>query len=91
MLNPVAAIPFIVTPLVNVIGMYALQSLGIVAKCVGILPFNIPVVITGMLSGGISIAIAEVVFLIIDILIWIPFIKAMDAPRLKAEQEAQVA
>lgn len=41
--------------------------------------------------GGISIAIAEVVFLIIDILIWIPFIKAMDAPRLKAEQEAQVA
>lgn len=90
-LNPVAAIPFIVTPLVNVIGMYALQSLGIVAKCVGILPFNIPVVITGMLSGGISIAIAEVVFLIIDILIWIPFIKAMGATRLKAEQEAQVA
>ena len=90
-MNPVAAIPFIVTPLINVIGMYALQSLGIVAKCIGILPFNIPVVITGMLSGGISIAIAEVVFLIIDILIWIPFIKAMDATKLKAEQEAQAA
>ncbi len=89
--EPVAAIPFIVTPLINVIGMYALQSLGIVAKCIGILPFNIPVVITGMLSGGISIAIAEVVFLIIDILIWIPFIKAMDATKLKAEQEAQAA
>ena len=90
-LNPVAAVPFIVTPLVNVIGMYALQSLGIVAKCIGILPFNIPVVISGMLTGGISIAIAEVVCLFIDILIWIPFIKAMDAAKLKAEQEAQAA
>ena len=90
-LNPAAAIPFIVTPLINIIGMYALQSLGVVAKCIGILPFNIPVVITGMLSGGVSIAIAEVVFLIIDILIWIPFIKAMDVSKLKAEQEAQVA
>lgn len=90
-LNPLAAIPFIVTPIINVVGMYALQSLGIVARCIGILPFNIPVVITGMLSGGVSIAIAEVAFLVIDILVWIPFIKAMDISSLKAEQKANEA
>lgn len=86
--NPVAAIPFVVTPVLNVIVMYALMSSGIVARCAGITPFNIPMVITGFLSGSWTIAATEIVLLIINILIWIPFVKVIDNGHMAEEQAA---
>lgn len=84
-LNPLAAIPFVFCPMINIVAMYFLQSTGIVATCIGMMPFNIPMCVTGMLSGGWTIAVAEVALLIVNVLIWIPFIKTLDRTHLAEE------
>lgn len=89
--NPVMMIPWIVCPAVNMLVAYFLQSTGIVAKCIGVTVFNIPMVFTGIMNGSISIAIMEICLFILDVLICMPFVKVNDTKHLKEEQEAAQA
>lgn len=86
MLNPVMIIPWIICPVVNFILAYTACSIGIVAKYAGVIVFNFPMVATGLLNGSISIALMEVVLFVIDILIFLPFVKILDKRKLEAEK-----
>ncbi|MBR4161989.1 MAG: PTS sugar transporter subunit IIC [Solobacterium sp.] len=88
MLNPIMIIPWIICPVVNFILAYAACSIGIVAKYAGVIVFNFPMVATGLLNGSVSIALMEIVLFVIDVLIFIPFVKALDKKKLENEKEA---
>lgn len=83
--NPVIIIPWIITPLLNFLIAYGLTSIGLVAKCAGVTVFNIPMIFTGLMNGSISIAIMEIGLFILDIILFIPFIKATDKEYIKEE------
>lgn len=86
MLNPVMIIPWIICPVVNFVLAYAACSIGIVAKYAGVIVFNFPMIATGLLNGSFSIALMEVVLFVIDVLIFLPFVKVLDRRKLEAEK-----
>jgi PTS system cellobiose-specific IIC component len=55
-----------------------LTSAGIVARCAGVTVFNVPMIFTGIMNGNISIALMEIGLFIIDILLFMPFIKVLE-------------
>lgn len=76
LLNFKLLFPFILCPLINTIVTYVTMYVGIVSKTNGILvPWTTPPIISGFLSSGISGAILQMVLLIINILVYLPFIK----------------
>ncbi|MEG0367003.1 MAG: PTS transporter subunit EIIC, partial [Coprobacillus sp.] len=85
--NPVLFIPWVITPIVNFILGYFLTSIGLVAKCAGVTVFNIPMVFTGLMNGDVSIALMEIALFVLDILIFLPFIKAIDKKFISQEKE----
>lgn len=87
-LNPIIIIPWVIAPIVNFVLGYFVTSIGLVHKCAGVIVFNFPMVITGLLNGSVTISIMEVVLFVIDILLFAPFIKAIDRKMLKNELEA---
>src|SRR5699024_5043284 len=76
--NPVMMIPWIFVPSINMILGYFAMSSGLVAKCIGVTVFNVPMVFTGLMNGSISIAVMEVVLFLLDCLMFAPFILAQD-------------
>lgn len=86
--NPVFIVPWIIGPLLNFVIAYGLTSLGIVSKCAGVTVFNIPMIFTGLMNGSISIAVMEVFLFVLDIVLFLPFVKAMDKTYTKAEMKA---
>ena len=86
MLNPLMIIPWIICPVVNFVVAYAACSLGIVAKYAGVTVFNFPMIATGLLNGSFSIVILEIILFTLDIIIFLPFIKALDKKKLESEQ-----
>ena len=89
--NPIIAIPWIATPIVNFVLGYIACSSGLVAKYAGVTVFNFPMVATGLLNGSISIALMEVVLFVIDVLIYMPFVRIQDKKNLMAEKAAMDA
>ena len=89
--NPIIAIPWIAAPIVNFVLGYIACSSGLVAKYAGVTVFNFPMVATGLLNGSISIALMEVVLFVIDVLIYMPFVRIQDKKNLMAEKAAMDA
>ena len=58
--NPVMMIPWIVLPSVNLLIAYFLMSTGIVAKCIGVTVFNVPMIFTGIMNGSFTIVLMEI-------------------------------
>ena len=85
--NPVILLPWLLAPVMNIVIGYALTSIGLVAKCAGVTVFNIPMIFTGIMNGNISIAIMEAGLFVLDILLFLPFIKAIDKKYVKDENE----
>lgn len=78
MLNPILAIPFIITPLITgTIGYFAI-SLGFAARSVVMVPWPVPAIINGYLStaGDLGTVFTQIVCIIVSILIYLPFVKA---------------
>lgn len=76
--NPFVLIPWVLGPMVNYVVAYMLTSAGIVARCAGVTVFNVPMIFTGIMNGNISIALMEIGLFIIDILLFMPFIKVLE-------------
>lgn len=75
-LNLKLFIPFVICPVTNTIISYVSMYLGFVKYTNGIqLPWTTPIFISGFLSSGISGSLLQTVLLIIDILIYLPFVK----------------
>ena len=87
-LNPVLIVPFILTPFVNIVTTYLVMAAGIVPVPNGVLiPWTTPAVFSGFLVSGWQGAVWQVVLLVIGVIIYLPFIKTLDAQHL-AEQAA---
>lgn len=87
-LNPFVAVPWIITPMLNFVLGYLACSSGLVAKYAGVTVFNFPMVATGLLNGSVSLAIMEVVLFVIDVLVYMPFIRMQDKKYLADEAAA---
>lgn len=86
-LNPIIAIPFIVVPLFNILVSYITMAVGLVPICNGIvMPWTTPPIISGFLSSGWQGALLQLILIVIGILIYYPFIKAMDRNYLEEEK-----
>ncbi|PLR32463.1 PTS sugar transporter subunit IIC [Chimaeribacter coloradensis] len=91
MLNPILAIPFIITPLVTgTIGYFA-TSLGFAGRAVVMVPWTTPPVINAWLStaGSMGAVVTQLVCIGVSVMIYLPFVKVAsrraDAAQLAAE------
>lgn len=84
-LNPFVAVPWIITPMLNFVLGYLACSSGLVAKYAGVTVFNFPMVATGLLNGSVSLAVLEVALFVIDVLVYMPFIRMQDKKYLADE------
>ncbi|UTR15936.1 PTS transporter subunit EIIC [Salipaludibacillus sp. LMS25] len=86
--NPLMIIPWALIPAINQIIAYHVISWGLVSRPVGTTVFNIPMIFTGILNGSISLVILEVALLLLDILLFMPFLKLHDRKILAGEMAA---
>ncbi|WP_413721353.1 PTS sugar transporter subunit IIC [Sodalis sp. RH24] len=91
MLNPILAIPFIITPLVTgTIGYFA-TSLGFADKAVVMVPWTTPPLINAWLStaGSMGAVITQLCCIVVSFLIYLPFVhvasRRADQAQLAAE------
>ena len=91
-LNPIIAIPFLLTPIVNVTLAQIVTYIGIIPRTTGAsLPWTTPFFFSGWLSTGSIIAGFFQIFLILlGCLIYFPFFKALDKQYLKEEAGASM-
>lgn len=88
-LNPIFFIPWVIlTPTISVWGTYLLQNLGLLGAATGASAGSfVPFFVTNLVSYGTSGLIWGFVMMVIDVMIYIPFIKAYDTQLLKQENE----
>lgn len=86
-LNPIIAIPFVITPVVNVLLSGLAFSIHLVPYTNGVmLPWTTPPIISGWLTtGSWRGAALQIVEIIIGIMIYLPFIKMLDKKYLRDE------
>lgn len=87
-LNPVLLVPFVLTPLFNIITTWAVMAAGLVPVPNGVLvPWTTPAIISGFLVSGWQGAVWQAFLLVAGVFIYLPFIKTLDKQYL-AEQAA---
>lgn len=86
-LNPIAFIPLVVTPVVLIIINYFAMYTGIVPKPNGIyLPWTTPPLIQGyLITGSIKGSLLQLFDMFVVMGIWYPFIKVMDKKQCEIE------
>lgn len=91
-LNPMLAVPFFLTPmLASAIEYFAIYT-GLCPMYGGVVvPWTTPIVISGFLVGGWRTALLQVVILLLSIVMYYPFAKALDKTYVKQEQDAEAA
>lgn len=87
--NPLLIIPWTIIPCVNLVIAYTLIQIGIVPAYAGVIVFNVPLAVTGILNGSVRIAIMEAALLVLDVVLSIPFVKQQDKKLLREEQEKE--
>lgn len=88
-LNPVMAIPFILTPVANTIVAYLCTAAGIIPITNGAqLPWTTPIGFSGFLVTGTFMgSVVQFVLLAMDIAIYLPFFKSLDKQYLEEEKK----
>lgn len=86
-MNPIMAIPFVVTPIILTIMTYLLTHFGIIGKIVFAVPWTIPPIIGPYLAtnGSIPAAIWSACTIIISYLCYRPFFKVEEKKQLLVE------
>lgn len=80
MLNPILAIPFIITPLVTgTIGYFA-TAVGFAGKAVVMVPWPTPPIINAYIAtaGSVGAVITQIICIVVAVLIYLPFVKVAD-------------
>ena len=90
-LNPIFFIPWvIITPTIAVWGTYILQLLGLLGPATGASAGSfVPFFVSNLVSFGVRGLIWGTIFFIIDVIVYIPFVKAYDKQQLEAENQTQ--
>lgn len=86
-LNPLIAIPFMVTPVVNTVVAYLATVSGIMPITLGLqLPWTCPPIFSGFLiTGSVMGSVVQIVEILIDAAIYYPFFKLLDKKYLDEE------
>ena len=86
-LNPIFFIPWVIlVPSLAVWGTYLLQNLGLLGYATGASAGSfVPFFLTNLVSYGVRGLIWGCVFFVIDVIIYIPFVKAYDRQMLEKE------
>lgn len=92
-LNPIFALPFIITPVITMTIGYVLTVMKIVPTPIGVfLPTGTPLIIAAFIEGGIKVAILQVLLIGVSALCYYPFFKKYDDMKYKEElAQAEVA
>ena len=89
-LNPMLLVPFMLTPMLAGIIEYAAIYTGLCPMYGGVVvPWTTPVIISGFLVGGWRTAVLQAVVLVLSVLMYLPFIKALDKRYVKEEEERE--
>ena len=91
-MNVSLLIPFILAPMANAIISYAAMATGLVAKTTGIaVSWTMPPIISGFLTTGghISGALLQIVCIVVDVIIYWLFYKAVEKQNLILESEEE--
>ncbi|MDR3189772.1 MAG: PTS transporter subunit EIIC [Lactobacillaceae bacterium] len=91
-LNVKLVIPFVFVPVVNAIIAYLTMASGLVHATVGIvIPWTMPPILSGFLATGshVSGAVLQIVLLVIDTLLYLPFMRIIDKDELAIEANEQ--
>lgn len=85
-MNPILAIPVLIVPIINVIITYFAMSMNIVGKIYINTPFTTPGIINSFLSTmDWKAAILWCMLVVIDVIIFIPFVKVYDKVLMEKE------
>ncbi|MGC6767493.1 PTS sugar transporter subunit IIC [Enterococcus sp. LJL51] len=88
-LNPIMAIPFILTPLVQTLVAYIAIWSGLFPRLSGIqVPFGTPIFLNGFLAGGWQIALLQLICVLAGCLLYLPFVKILDKEKVRGEEQA---
>lgn len=88
-LNPTILIPFLLTPLINILISYFSMISGLVPFTSGVsMPWTTPVIISGFLTTGWRGALLQLILVILGVFIYMPFVKMMDKQYKKEELQA---
>jgi PTS system cellobiose-specific IIC component len=89
LLNPLLLIPFFLAPIVAYLLAYLVTWIGLLTPIIGLqLPVEFPVLLSGLLQGGVGFMILQFVIAIISCLIYYPFINIMDKQAVEEEAAA---
>ena len=97
MLNPILAIPFIITPLITGTIGYVATVAGFAAPAVVYIPWPTPPILSAWLAtaGDLGAVVTQLACIAVSILIYLPFVKMSNKQRavadIEAESEAQAA
>ena len=88
-LNPTILIPFLLTPLINILISYFSMVSGLVPFTSGVsMPWTTPVIISGFLTTGWRGALLQLILVILGVFIYMPFVKMSDKQYKKEELQA---
>ena len=88
-MNPLMAVPFIMTPVVVGVVQYFALATGLCPLYKGIVvPWTTPPIISGFLVGGWRTALLQVVTMVISFFIYLPFVRKIDKMNVENEQAA---
>lgn len=76
-LNPIMAIPFVITPLITLSIGYFATAIGFAGKTVIMIPWTTPPILSAWLAtaGNIGAVITQIICVIVAVLIYTPFVK----------------
>lgn len=91
MLNMSLLIPFVLTPIINVLVAYFAMSTGLLHKTIGIaVPWTTPPIISGYLAtGDISGVVWQIIIIVIDVLCYLPFFLVIDKKQRNEIQKSR--
>lgn len=90
--NPVMLLPFMLTPVACVTISYIAIATGLCPPFTGVtVPWTMPTIISGLITGGWRTALLQVVNVCISVAIYFPFLKMQDKLLLDQEAEAEAA
>jgi len=88
-LNPLILVPFLLTPMVNILVSYFSMASGLVPFCSGVnLPWTTPPIISGFLVTGWRGGLLQLILVCVGVMIYLPFVKMIDRQYLSEEKAA---
>lgn len=89
-LNVLLIVPFILAPMVNLIIAYTVMAVGLVPLTYTAPSWTMPPVLSGILAtGSLSASVLQLLLVIIDILLYLPFVIIVEK-RFKAEEQGEI-